>query len=185
MHENSVNETLLCIYIGTLTPVVISITIFVSYLKEMFFTIILNKRGVPLGKPKISTKEYILAKVLSDSPLDNILYQLYIERWTKNVMLSMTDRKVYVGRIISVGEPGDNKEISLMPVLSGYRNKDTLTVEFTTDYDWSSDEVDLTLVIRQENIMSATEFDFDEYDRINNVSSTKNETIEDTYLCRS
>ena len=69
--------------------------------------------------------------------LDDLLFRLSIEN--KNVMLMMDDRKVYVGKIISMGEPsetqGMDQDISIMPLMSGYRDKDTLRVNFTTDYE--------------------------------------------------
>lgn len=77
----------------------------------------------------------------------------------------MEDRKVYVGKIISLGEPsetaGMDQDISIMPLMSGYRDKDTLRVTFTTDYDRVDSEIYVSL--RQDQIVSATEFNFDAY----------------------
>lgn len=110
----------------------------------------------------------IKGMILGDSPLAAQLYRLYLQR--KPIMLSMADRKVYVGMIVDMGEPteteGPDQEIALVPMLSGYRDKDTLKVEFTTFYKQFYDQQlggerkvkALTLVLRQKDIVSATEF---------------------------
>ena len=106
---------------------------------------------------------FILQELLDDSPLDDLLFRLSVEN--KDVMLMMDDRKVYVGKIISMGEPsetlGMDQDISIMPLMSGYRDKDTLRVNFTTDYEQVDAEIYLSL--RQEAIVSATEFNFKAY----------------------
>lgn len=108
------------------------------------------------------TDEYkvtLMRGILKDSPLDVILFRSYLEE--VYVMVTLSDRKVYVGRVISLGEPneseGMDQEIVLTPFLSGYRDKDTLTVTFTTKYKDVDD--DLSLVIKQDLISSVTEFD--------------------------
>ena len=80
-------------------------------------------------------------------------------------MLTMDDRKVYVGKVISLGEPsetsGMDQDVSIMPLMSGYRDKDTLKVTFTTYYE--EVDADIYLSLRQDAIVSATEFDFQAY----------------------
>lgn len=80
-------------------------------------------------------------------------------------MLTMDDRKVYVGKIIQLGEPsetsGMDQDIVILPVMSGYRDKDNLKVVFTTYYKDVDKELELCL--RQESIVSATEFSDDAY----------------------
>lgn len=110
------------------------------------------------------SKIYVIGELLGDSPLDDLLFKLSLQR-DKYVMLTMDDRKVYVGKVISLGEPtetdGMDQEISIMPLMSGYRNKDDLKVEFTTSYD--EVDVDIYICLRQEAIVSATEFDMAAY----------------------
>lgn len=108
---------------------------------------------------------FVMGKILEDSPLDNILYKSSLDK-DKNIMLSMNDRKVYVGKIISLGEAsetiGMDQEILIMPIMSGFRDKDNLKVKFNTYY--SDVEQELTLTLRQDAIVSATDFDFDAYE---------------------
>jgi hypothetical protein len=69
---------------------------------------------------------------------------------------------VYVGRVMSLGEPterqGPTQEISIVPVSSGYRDKDTLSVTLTNYYEDSDDTKDFYLTLKQDNIVSACEF---------------------------
>lgn len=110
-------------------------------------------------------KVHVIGRILEDSPLDNLLFRLSLEK-DKHAMLAMEDRKVYVGKIINLGEPsattGMDQDIAIVPLMSGYRDKDTLKVTFTTFYK----EVDaaISIALRQDNIVSATQFDFDAYE---------------------
>jgi hypothetical protein len=110
------------------------------------------------------TKIYVIGQLLEDSPLDFLLYSLSLDA-SKQVMLTMSDRKVYVGRVISLGEPsatsGMDQDVSIVPIMSGYRDKDTLTVTFTTHYNDAPNDIYLSL--RQSAILAATEFNFDAY----------------------
>lgn len=118
-------------------------------------------------------KIQIMKSILIDSPMDDLLLSSYVSG--NLLMLSMEDRKVYVGRVMSLGEPTENEgadqEISIIPVYSGYRNKDTLklTIDIgdnsTTNYQQFNDDIYLTL--RQENILSATIFDQKAYEDLN------------------
>ncbi len=108
-----------------------------------------------------------MSNALSDSPLDKILFESYIN--SSPLLLTLGSRKVYVGTINSLGEPneseGMDQEISIIPLMSGYRSKETLEVKFTTYYDAIG--ADLKIVIRQEQILSATLFSFEVYEKFN------------------
>jgi hypothetical protein len=114
----------------------------------------------------------IMSELFSDSPLDQLLFSAMIN--DRNLMLVLDDRKVYVGRVATMGEPNENEgadqEISFLPFVSGYRDKDGLQVIFTTDYKKVGES--LPLVIRQESIVSAREFDFSVYDSFQGAAKT-------------
>lgn len=128
-----------------------------------------------------STKIFVIGELLEDSPLDNLLFNLSLQK-DKYAMLAMSDRKVYVGKVISLGEPtetnGMDQDISIMPLMSGYRDKDTLNVEFKTFYEEVGSDIYLSL--RQDAIISATEFDFAAYHQWNPSGSAKPESGEKT-----
>lgn len=108
-------------------------------------------------------KIILMAKILNDSPLDKLLFESYV--FDTYIMLSLDTRKVYVGRVLSLGEPTENKgmdqEISLLPVMSGYRDKETFKLNFTTDY--RDINYPIQVVLRQDKILHATEFSFEAY----------------------
>ena len=78
-------------------------------------------------------------------------------------LFSMNDRKVYVGIVLIVGTPTESEGIdhalTLIPLLSGYRDKDTLEVTLNTQY--TETNLPQPILLIQENIVSATRFDFD------------------------
>lgn len=118
------------------------------------------------------SKIMLMSSILRDSPLDNILLESYIAETP--LMLTLNDRKVYVGIVSSLGEPneseGMDQEIAIIPIMSGYRSKENFSVSFNTDYEIV--EKDLNIVIRQEIINSATEFDFDTFNKFANKQKT-------------
>lgn len=152
--------------------VTLGLTMFLSaYLLKICSQMFLSLRFWTRG-----TKLHVIGEILRDSPLDSLLFTLSLSKG-KYVMLSMSDRKVYVGTVVSMGEPtetsGMDQDILIIPVLSGWRDKDTLKVCFSTFY--ADANKDLILTLRQEEIVSATEFDFDSYHMWN--PPTKSEVI--------
>ena len=118
-------------------------------------------------KEGVDPKIKLMSDVLSDSPLDSELLYSYIN--DKSVLISLSNRKVYVGQVVSMGEPneseGMDQEISILPHISGYRDKDNLTVNFTTQYQSIDTKVEIKVTLRQELIESVTRFDFDVYEQ--------------------
>jgi len=108
---------------------------------------------------KERAKIILMASVLKDSPIDALFLKSYVEDGFF-IMLTMEDRKVYIGRVISLGEPneteGMDQEIAITPYASGYREKDSLNLVLTTKYKDISEDV--SLVLRQDKIISATHF---------------------------
>lgn len=72
-------------------------------------------------------------------------------------MLTMKDRKVYVGNVISLGEPnekgGPEQSVVISPIISGYRDKDTLDIFLTTNYSRLDDTT--KLILNKIEILSA------------------------------
>jgi hypothetical protein len=110
-------------------------------------------------------KILLMHTILNDSPLDKLFFLSYIQNIF--LLITMSDRKVYVGRVINLGEPnekqGPDQEISIVPVFSGYRDKDTLSVKLNHSYANNDDAQDFYLVLKQDNIVSACEFVYSLY----------------------
>lgn len=111
---------------------------------------------------------HVREKLFRDSPLDNLLLH-HINHADKQVMLTMRDRKVYVGSVLAFSEPalgaGDSRTILLLPEMSGYRDETSLKVNFTSFYDYSNHDgaPKVTLALRQDEIVSATSFSIELY----------------------
>lgn len=101
---------------------------------------------------------YLLAQSVRHSPICSALVKAFA--FKRQVMITMEDRKVYVGHITDIGAPtevtGVDQEISLIPSVSGYRDKDTLRVVYTTDYP--NDTPIRPIGFRQGNIVSISFF---------------------------
>ncbi|MCO7523357.1 hypothetical protein NJH54_02380 [Pseudomonas asiatica] len=101
---------------------------------------------------------YLLAQSVRHSPICSALVKAFA--FKRQVMITMDDRKVYVGHITDVGAPtevtGVDQEVSLIPSVSGYRDKDTMRVIYTTDYP--NDTPIRPIAFRQSNIVSISFF---------------------------
>ncbi len=78
------------------------------------------------------------------------------------VMITMTDRKIYVGIVESIGAPtevnGAAEHFGLWVQTSGYRDKDTLKVTYTYDYPKFDAQTSVPTMFRQENVVSVTPY---------------------------
>ena len=83
-------------------------------------------------------------------------------------MLSMNDRKVYVGYVAACAEPSQNggayQEVTLVPMMSGYRDEKTLKVNITTYYEDAGESIEL--IVRQDTILSAGEFNWEAFEKL-------------------
>ncbi|WP_417566871.1 hypothetical protein [Marinobacter sp.] len=108
----------------------------------------------------------VTGKLLADSPMDYLLFKAMHSR--KAVMLSMNDRKVYVGYVAACAEPSQNggayQEVTLVPMMSGYRDEKTLKVNITTYYEDADESVEL--IVRQDTILSAGEFNWEAFEKL-------------------
>ncbi|MBD3640578.1 MAG: hypothetical protein HUJ18_06240 [Marinobacter sp.] len=108
----------------------------------------------------------VTGKLLADSPMDYLLFKAMHSR--RAVMLSMNDRKVYVGYVAACAEPSQNggayQEVTLVPMMSGYRDKQTLKITITTYYEDANESVEL--IVRQDAILSAGEFNWEAFEKL-------------------
>lgn len=126
--------------------------------------------GIRNNLSDAQAKAFIHHFVVPNRPITKQLLASMLDE-TSQYMFSMSDRKVYVGRVSSVGEPhetaGFDEDFELVPTMSGYRDKDTLKVTYTTDYSAVVDamqkngsKVGFTILLSQNNIVSMSRFEF-------------------------
>ena len=91
------------------------------------------------------------------------------------VEISLRSRKVYIGSVLEPGLGGDKSDIVLIPLLSGYRDKDTQELKVMTEYssaiNMAISELNLSLnhfriAIPMSEVISARIFNFDLAQRI-------------------
>jgi hypothetical protein len=98
------------------------------------------------------------------------------------MQVSLKNDKCYVGWIKSLPIPSSSNYIIMLPVYSGYRDKETKRLHFTTQYlevyatyVRDGDVIDIrdlnTLVIKIDEIVSASRFDPDMYERFHAVGT--------------
>ncbi len=118
---------------------------------------------------------------------ENVFEELIFEssRKQKPIQITLSNRKVYVGIVVETTSPLNATEcdfFSIFPLLSGYRNENTLNIEFTNSYIsfYSRPEAIRNLeekfktVIISSTVVSMAWFDFDSFEGIND--SHKNDT---------
>lgn len=121
------------------------------------------RRGKGFDNDEALKMNLTRASMLS-SPLGLALIDAFAN--SRHIMLSMDDRKVYVGVLTEISPSsevlGPNEEITIVPLLSGYRDKDTLRVVYTTDYAAKAAEnaeINFSpVILRQSSIVSVTSF---------------------------
>lgn len=134
---------------------------YITFLPRSIFYLLyvsLNPKIRMIVKEKYIRK--LMYDLLKDSPMDKLFFESYDEELP--IMMTLKDNKVYVGTVVSLGEPSENngldQEIVITPFLSGYRTEHTLEICFTTSYP--EVDSDISLVLRQDQVLSATVFDY-------------------------
>ena len=109
---------------------------------------------------RVAKKANNLIELLLDEAIRNDLF----------VEVSLRNGKAYIGSVLSPGLGSDDSDIALIPVLSGYRDKDTQELKITTRYSGmisrAISDYDLGLsyfrvVVPMSEVVSARIFDFD------------------------
>lgn len=93
----------------------------------------------------------------------------------KLVEISLKNRKSYVGLVVAFDvAPRDNKQdVAILPAMSGYRDKDTFRLQFTTNYitkdcmDRDLGGAIMRVVMPMPEIATVRLFDFEVYERLN------------------
>lgn len=107
------------------------------------------------------------------SPLEQLLLKALNEK--KYVMVTLSNGKVYIGRVSRSLAPEDDRSFEVLPIKSGYREGEMQRLELTTHYDvtyqkiiekeddWLNIISDFGVVIPVKDVLSATLFRGDIY----------------------
>lgn len=98
-------------------------------------------------------------------------------KYPKLIQFTLNTRKIYIGFVLDSFEPvmESGSFITLLPMYSGHRDKDNLTLQIDNDYSefWQQSDFDarlLSIVIPRKTIVSANIFNFEVYSNMNNKS---------------
>jgi len=155
------------------------------WLKNLFLGFMYEKNTHE--KVSHAVKLRVLRKTVSAGSLDMMLLDAIESDPKQSVLITLQSRKVYVGIVNGILEPtedeGANSSLSIFPIMSGYRNKNDLSVDFTNVYPGkittdsaattnSLKVVQLTgqmdIIFSAEEISHISWFDFDIYEQVNN-----------------
>jgi len=79
------------------------------------------------------------------------------------IMVTMADRKVYVGVVASIGSTteasGADEDVAIWPLMSGHRDKDDLSIKFSNVYPEFDKLTSIPIYFKQRNIVSVTPYD--------------------------
>ncbi|EPD3276215.1 hypothetical protein ACR9PF_003668 [Cronobacter sakazakii] len=127
------------------------------------------KKDISIEESKELVKLRTLQDLVTEGSMDSVFFDSLIDR--KSILVSMTNKKVYVGIVNALGEPnekdGPNQQISILPIMSGYRDKDTLNVYFTNDYN-NIEGYDTSVIIPVSQITQVSWFTMEVHDQVNN-----------------
>lgn len=103
---------------------------------------------------------FILRQAVRGRPILSLLVESFA--LGRPVMLDMDSRKVYVGLVISLGSPGEStapdEDLGILPLMSGYRDKDTLELDLNLVYPKAGDDAK-PVFLRQADIVSVRYYD--------------------------
>lgn len=141
--------------------------------KLSFITLIIGFGASELYNRKVpDAKEKALIKAWDRDDLEDVIAYSVLNK--KPFSVTLETRKVYVGFVARTLEPSDDKShLSLIPIYSGFRREPDLGLELTHRYDSiirylaekesSRNQVEYTIVIPLERIVSANIFNEDLY----------------------
>ncbi len=141
---------------------------FTTFRSQMIYKL-LYKKDISIEDSKKLVKLRTLQDLVTEGSMDSVFFDSLIDR--KSILISMNNKKVYVGIVNALGEPnekdGPNQQISILPIMSGYREKDTLNVCFTNDYN-NIEDYDTSVIIPVSQITQVSWFTIEVHDKVNN-----------------
>ncbi len=142
-------------FVHAVFPVAYAGSLVLTVLLAVFLPLLLNMR---LPKDWV----YELSKTMP-STLERLMAQCTVDR--QEMMFTMSDDKVYIGFVTDNTFVDPRAEyFRLLPIASGYRDKDDRDVSITTDYIslfLEEESIDFTVVLPLSDVVSGRVFDPD------------------------
>ncbi|GAA0891314.1 hypothetical protein GCM10009122_09930 [Fulvivirga kasyanovii] len=117
------------------------------------------------------------------SKIGNELERTIAQSYTDMSLLQLTlaNGKFYVGIATKIGAPGDLSYLTIFPLYSGYRDSESKELIFNTDYTSAyesykdndpTNDIIMNVVIKCDQIITATPFDIELYNKFNEEEKT-------------
>ncbi|EHN5456786.1 hypothetical protein KJA56_004427, partial [Escherichia coli] len=101
-------------------------------------------------------------ELINDNPMDEIFFDSLVDR--RSILITLQNKKTYVGIVNALGEPnekeGPNQYVSIYPIISGYRDKDSLKVILVNEYR-ELEDADTSIIFPLKEISQVSWFDMD------------------------
>ncbi|EPL6454726.1 hypothetical protein N0G65_001867 [Providencia rettgeri] len=102
----------------------------------------------------------IRQELINENPMDEIFFDSLVDR--RPILITLQNKKAYIGIVNALGEPnekeGPNQYISILPIISGYRNKDTLKLVLENEYK-EFEDADTSIVFPLVEVAQVSWFD--------------------------
>ncbi|MBN4081325.1 hypothetical protein JYT44_03060 [Caldithrix abyssi] len=148
-------------------------TLIFSFVFAVLFTYLINK----LYDQNTFVRKKFKLQIDAITQLGDELENLFVESMMLSELIQVTlkNNKVYVGYVRDISGPQETNYVGIYPILSGYRKSITKKLQFNTPYrkvletlddeDGNSILNELKVVIKQDEILTATIFYPEIYDK--------------------
>ncbi|CNH41428.1 hypothetical protein [Yersinia intermedia] len=167
------------VFISFLTLVLAFFWVFIIFIKNTILGGYYSKKYKTnfFGARKLR----VLKETFNEGSFDALLFNAMERKDKRSVLINLDSGKVYVGLINAIGEPteneGPNSDISILPIMSGYRNKDTQQIKFTNIYSGVSNKNhSMSVIIDANEVTHISWFDMDEYQKTNDTAPSYKKT---------
>lgn len=137
--------------------------------------------NAPLAWEGSGLRVKLLRRIVRDDDLEQVLLESLLS--ASLLVITLSTRKAYVGFVNRAPIP-NRKWVSLYPVVGGYRDKDTLDLEITSNYIIALDEIEakikkgeiaeqevanLEIVVPLHQVVSISPFDFKVFEHLQDI----------------
>lgn len=131
-----------------------------------------------------SLSAYLAIKITGDD-FDKMFAEAFIKK--EMMQITLRNNKVYVGYIKKLAPPTQANQLTILPVISGYREAETKKINFITEYlsiyqkyigtgqITAIDDMEMQILILRDEIITVNKFHTDVFDSFQNDMDLHNE----------